>query len=93
MSALAAATAPYELYIVANGHASPELETRVLESIRNAERVIDDRLFIRKEMKKLKMSDRFFSARGDFSKDNNLQNYRELIDGLIDEIANVAEKL
>lgn len=93
VAALTAATAPYEMYIVADGHAATELETRVLESIRSAERVIDDRLFIRKEMKALKMSDRFFSARENFSEDKNLQNYRKLIDGLIDDIANAAEKL
>jgi hypothetical protein len=72
VTALTASMHPYQTYVVSNAALMSDLGIRVQESLRYAEQVISDRIFIRSEMKKLRVAERFFSTRGDFSNDNDL---------------------
>jgi len=55
--------------------------------------VIDDRIFIRGEMKRMKAEERFFAARHKLSEDRDLKVFRMETEELIDEMVKIAEGL
>jgi hypothetical protein len=74
-------------------HHPNQPDDKAAQSIAEAQRVIDDRIFIRNEMKRIKAEGRFFAARHKLSENRDLQAFRRQTEELIDEIVKIAEKL
>lgn len=91
--ALIIATSDFEFYIAVSTHHSSQPSDKTFESIVQAQRVIDDRIFIRGEMKRMKAEERFFAARHKLSEDRDLKVFRMETEELIDEMVKIAEGL
>lgn len=93
VKALTVATSDFEFYVAVSA-GNPNLKGgKSAESIAEAQRVIDDWIFIRGEMKRMKAEEQFFAARHAFIKDHDFPTFRKRTEELIGEIVTIAEKL
>jgi hypothetical protein len=93
VKALTAATADSEFYVAVTVGNPNWTGGKSGESIAEAQRVIDDRIFIRSEMKRMKAEERFFAARHKLIEDHDILGFRKRTEELIEEIVKIAERL
>jgi hypothetical protein len=93
VTALSTAMTEQQHFIASPEPVSGELIKKDLESFKVAGRTIADRIFIRKDMKELKVGETYFDSREDFGNDNDSHTFGRRMDDLIDAIVEIAEKL